>query len=113
MIGIECVHLLAGCTGKFQESKPKWDKLLAANPDWVLPRGCLNCRALKKQQVSTSWQSPDTATGLVTTGEAAESDDDDVDDSALLSYYSTMMTLTDADEACDRIFDTLETDSDD
>ena len=111
MIEIECTQLLAGCTGKFQESKPKWDKLLEANPDWVLPKGCPSCRALKKQQASTSWRSPDTATGLVTTEEAAESDDDDVDDSVLLSYYSTMMTLTDTDEA-NRTCNTLETDSD-
>jgi hypothetical protein len=110
MIEIECTHLLAGCTGKFQESKQKWDKLLEANPDWVLPKGCLSCRALKKQQASTAWRSPDTATGLVTTEEAAETDDDDVDDSVLTSYYSTMMTLTDTDEAYDRIVDT---DSDD
>jgi hypothetical protein len=92
VVKIECSQMLEGCTGIFEESKPKWDKLLEAHPDWVMPKGCPNCRALKKLQSSVAWRSPDA--GLVTT-EDPDSDEEDVDDTTLMSYYTSMMTVED------------------
>jgi hypothetical protein len=60
----------------------------------VIAKGCLSCRT-QEQQAFTSWRSQIQPQACGHNRETAESDDDDVDDNVLLSYYSAMMTLTD------------------